>query len=325
MSTHTLALTAAVLLVTTGVSEAQELTLKDVLVRATRYVRALNNQLSGAVAEERYEQQATAPSSSNFGRFPRDGSQTIRRTLRSDYLLVQPQGSDRYYGFRDVFEVDGQAVRDREERLATLFLDPAAARDRQIYGILSDSARYNIGDVDRNFNTPTLALLFLRDSHKIRFTFERSSSGSPRLGLDLPEADGEMWVVEYEESALRLLLADPARSIRRGRQLFQRKFTRAQGLGPRVSDTASGDIIENPALGAGLAPARHRAHRDQDRVDRRRGHAPRGGRLRDQALRGGRAANQGPADPRAARAGDRGQDSSSGGRAAPQPGRAHRR
>ena len=45
---------------------------------------------------------------------------------------------------------------------------------------------------------------------------------------------------------------DPFRAIRRGRQLFQRKFTRAEGQGPRISD-GNGDIMENPRLGAGLA------------------------------------------------------------------------
>ena len=45
---------------------------------------------------------------------------------------------------------------------------------------------------------------------------------------------------------------DPFRSIRRGRQLFQRKFTVAQGLGPRVGD-GMGNAGTNIALGAGLA------------------------------------------------------------------------
>jgi hypothetical protein len=45
---------------------------------------------------------------------------------------------------------------------------------------------------------------------------------------------------------------DPFRSIRRGRQIFQRKFTRQEGMGPRVGD-GSGDINTNLALGAGLA------------------------------------------------------------------------
>jgi Di-haem oxidoreductase, putative peroxidase len=54
-------------------------------------------------------------------------------------------------------------------------------------------------------------------------------------------------------SSIYLIKRDPARSIRRGRQLFQRKFTLNQGQGPRVSSHSTGDIHQNPALGAGLA------------------------------------------------------------------------
>ena len=44
-------------------------------------------------------------------------------------------------------------------------------------------------------------------------------------------------------SAVYLIKRDPARSIRRGRQLFQRKFSFEEGLGPRVNMTSSGDIV----------------------------------------------------------------------------------
>jgi hypothetical protein len=54
-------------------------------------------------------------------------------------------------------------------------------------------------------------------------------------------------------SSIYLITRDPARSVRRGRQLFQRKFTEEQGQGPRVDNTSSGDIVANRALGAGLA------------------------------------------------------------------------
>ena len=54
------------------------------------------------------------------------------------------------------------------------------------------------------------------------------------------------------DSASFIVSRDPFRAIRRGRQLFQRKFTRAEGLGPAVGDGA-GDIHTNLAIGAGLA------------------------------------------------------------------------
>jgi hypothetical protein len=53
-------------------------------------------------------------------------------------------------------------------------------------------------------------------------------------------------------SSIYIINRDPFRSIRRGRQLFQRKFTQAQGQGPNEGD-GSGNINTNLALGAGLS------------------------------------------------------------------------
>jgi hypothetical protein len=53
------------------------------------------------------------------------------------------------------------------------------------------------------------------------------------------------------DSSTYIILRDPARSIRRGRQLFQRKFTLLQGFGPRTHD-GIGDIAAEGAIGAGL-------------------------------------------------------------------------
>jgi hypothetical protein len=54
------------------------------------------------------------------------------------------------------------------------------------------------------------------------------------------------------ESASFLISRDPFRAIRRGRQLFQRKFTRAELQGPGVDD-GLGDINTTIAIGAGLS------------------------------------------------------------------------
>jgi len=53
-------------------------------------------------------------------------------------------------------------------------------------------------------------------------------------------------------SSIFIIKRDPFRAIRRGRQLFQRKFTRAQGQGANEGDGV-GDINTNLAIGAGLA------------------------------------------------------------------------
>jgi hypothetical protein len=48
-----------------------------------------------------------------------------------------------------------------------------------------------------------------------------------------------------------IIKRDPFRAIRRGRQLFQRKYTRSQGIGPLAGDGA-GNIETTLAIGAGL-------------------------------------------------------------------------
>jgi hypothetical protein len=53
-------------------------------------------------------------------------------------------------------------------------------------------------------------------------------------------------------SSIYIINRDPFRSIRRGRQLFQRKFTQAQGQGPNEGDGV-GDINTDLAIGAGLS------------------------------------------------------------------------
>src|SRR5215813_6556310 len=58
--------------------------------------------------------------------------------------------------------------------------------------------------------------------------------------------------VNMPGSSMHIISHDPFRSIKRGRQLFQRKFTHVQGQGPNDSD-GIGDINTNLALGAGLA------------------------------------------------------------------------
>jgi hypothetical protein len=141
--------------------------------------------------------------------------------LVSDFLLVQVPGEG-WLPFRDVFERDGKQVRDRQERLATLFLKGSSrsALD-QARAIMDESARYNIGNVSRNINVPTLVLPFLMAENRKRFSFkhgkreendpgaviEFKETGRPTFisttgGRDLP-ASGRIWVDERDGTVLR--------------------------------------------------------------------------------------------------------------------------
>ena len=188
---------------------AEEVSLKIVMQRAGVYVKEFRRQLSSLVAEESYVQGVTPL----IARPARPTPPTIHRELRSDFLLVWPAGADRYVEFRDVFEVDGKPVRDRQERLTALFLDGSASGARpRIQRIIDESARYNIGTIERNVNTPTLPLLFLEPDNQPRFRFKRVSAQAPAITRTPREPSAnftivtEVWVVEYEEVQHRTLI-----------------------------------------------------------------------------------------------------------------------
>lgn len=58
--------------------------------------------------------------------------------------------------------------------------------------------------------------------------------------------------VTTPNSSLYLILRDPFRSVRRGRQIFQRKFAVHQGVGPITGD-GTGNIEMDDRIGAGLS------------------------------------------------------------------------
>ena len=61
------------------------------------------------------------------------------------------------------------------------------------------------------------------------------------------------------DSSLYIIHRDPFRSIRRGRQIFQRKFLKPEGQGPIAMDSL-GDITQNLQFGAGMADSCSSCH-----------------------------------------------------------------
>jgi hypothetical protein len=94
------------------------------------------------------------------------------RSLHSDVLFAPVGGALKWILFRDVYEVDGKAVRDREARLEKLWLESHGSAIEQCRALLQESARYNLGRTVRNFNIPTIPLLFVHPDNRQRFEFE---------------------------------------------------------------------------------------------------------------------------------------------------------
>jgi hypothetical protein len=100
-----------------------------------------------------------------------------QRTTRADVVFVRLRGEVPWGTFRDVFEVDGEKVRDRESRLESLFGAPSPASGAErVQAILKESARYNIGPAVRNINFPTMALAFLLPQNQHRFAWKRAGT-----------------------------------------------------------------------------------------------------------------------------------------------------
>lgn len=183
--------------------------LNEVMTNAAEYVAAFHRQFAGIAAEETYLQETIDPQRSA-------ASGRRRRSLRSDLLLVRPGGADRYVELRDVFEVDGEPVRDRQQRLERLLGDVMAGD--KMAAIIGESARYNIGRVERNVNTPLMPLSFLSKASQPRFKFTHVEKSQPVFG-DKEQAQAndlavfrvatEMWTVRYEERGKNTVIKTP--------------------------------------------------------------------------------------------------------------------
>jgi hypothetical protein len=172
---------------------ALSVSLQTVLDRVSDYVLRYQRDLSSVVVEEKYVQDADKS----------DRPLLTHRELRSDLLLMKAQSDTGYVQFRDVFEVDGDAVRDRSDRLMQLFVHPAENPKKQAAQIMNESARYNIGRIERNINVPLLALLLLDPVYQPHFKYsvDTEHRGTPR-GLPKTPAftlPAEAWELDFDE------------------------------------------------------------------------------------------------------------------------------
>lgn len=195
----------------------------DLLRASATYLSEYERQMSAVVSEEHYQQRATTRT------FPES------RTLRSDVLVIADEGYG-WIGFRDVYEVDGRRVRDRDERLVRLFLKPNPDRERQVRRIVEESTRFNLNaggvQVQRSINMPMMALRFLRGPNQDRssFTLEGREAidgvtsavvsflehGMPRIirSADDAAARGRFWIDPASGRVLRTSLLFETRDDR---------------------------------------------------------------------------------------------------------------
>jgi hypothetical protein len=151
--------------------------LDDLLARGSAYVAEFVQTFSNVVAEERYQQRLI--------------QERRNRTLGSDFLIVQVPGTVVWQSFRDVFEVDDKPVRDRDDRLAKLFLEEPGSAIGEAREIAEASARFNLPGIG-SLNDPLAALAFLQPAYRVRFRWS--------LVRNDRDVGPNVWSVRFQEN-----------------------------------------------------------------------------------------------------------------------------
>jgi len=157
------------------------------LSRIHAYVERFQRELPSIVAEEHYVQVVTNTNSRSADSLESgrtDGPPSSRRVLRSDVLMITVPDTSGWVLFRDVFEVNGQRVRDREDRLLELLRSPHADAMTQARRLAAESTRYNVGRVQRTTNLPDSVLPYLKASSAPRMKFETPRAIAPIDGAE---------------------------------------------------------------------------------------------------------------------------------------------
>jgi hypothetical protein len=205
----------AVLLACRGLAQSPN---DDIVLRATRYTDDFFRRFVNVVADEHYIQEVGPPKR--------------RRDIKSEFLLVRPPGSTDWYQFRDVIEVDGKPVRDREQRLTQLFVTPTADAVKRAAQVTEESARFNLAQIG-TLNKPLTVLSFLQTRYRGRFRFlpgridakvgpsarvvQFNEVSVPTLlhyGFEGLPATGRMWIDERSGSVLRTELVFTVRNVK---------------------------------------------------------------------------------------------------------------
>lgn len=149
---------------------------RELLARAGAYVQRFVSDFSNVVAEEDFRQ---------------DWQSGERRRLTSDFLLVRYPGRDgTWLAFRDVTAVNGRPVRDQQERLTSLFLEPFGDALRRAEEITREGSRHSLVELGA-LSSPFVILAWLQPHYQSQFTFgvggTESKSGVRIRALELEQ------------------------------------------------------------------------------------------------------------------------------------------
>jgi hypothetical protein len=223
-----LALVTAVLLVLPQpITRARDAALDALLGRIGAQVASFQTEFSRVVGVEHYNQVL------------RDIDRRSRtRQLESEVFFFGRSEDQGALTVRSVRRVNGRNVRGGAEDIERALAMPTGQRVARLKALADAGARYNLGSLRRNFNEPTLALMFGSEAFRERFKFstdgEEVADGKPlvrvafaetsrptvirdgRNGANIP-ASGRLWADSSGRvwrSELRLDKSDTLATIR---------------------------------------------------------------------------------------------------------------
>lgn len=175
---------------------------------AVRYVADYETQFAFLIADENYVQTL----------YNADGREIQKRVLTAELFLTYLPADDTWMAIRDVSDVDGQPIKDRDDLRALLL----KSRELRLMARLAErNARFNIGRVERTFNEPTLPLLLLDPKRAPRVKFDRRSV-----------------VRAVDETLATLAFEEPERPT----LIVTKDFEAVRGRGELVIDAATGAV-----------------------------------------------------------------------------------
>jgi hypothetical protein len=163
MVRSTAALAALLVAFTTAAAGAESISRQQLLARLAASIATFQADFSLVIGTE---------ASTQVLRAGTDRSSTRTRTLVSEVFFLGADEQGRAMTVRNVQRADGQAVPGNAQQIREALALPPQRRLEQLKALADASARYNLGVLTRNFNDPTLALLFASKAFQPRFRFE---------------------------------------------------------------------------------------------------------------------------------------------------------
>jgi len=144
--------------------------LPRLLQRSGSYVREFQRSFGEVVGTERYQQTVRRTTTMRATRM---------RQLESEVFFTTVGGEGTSMTIRNVTRVDGRRVPDSHDRVMRALDSSRIDRTESLRALAVEGARFNIGNVGRTFNDPTLALMFFAPAIQSRFQF--AADGSERI------------------------------------------------------------------------------------------------------------------------------------------------